>query len=145
MELEDGLDVQLLNRTTRHVSLTDAGRGHLERCKGLVAAMDDLEASARNRLSNPQGRLRVTAPVFMGKKLLGPILPGFLKRYPAVSVELHLLDRFVNLVNEGFDLALRFGELQDSTLIARKLGDFRISLVASPGLILKSQIGRAHV
>jgi len=138
MELEDWLGKQLLSRTTRHVSLTDAGRDYLEQCRDLVTAMDELEAQARDQRQEPQGKLRMTAPMFMGRKLLGPMLPGFLAQYPAVEVELKLLDRFVNLIDEGFDLALRIGKLQDSTLIARKIGDFKISLVASPGYLEQS-------
>ncbi|MCU7871985.1 MAG: LysR family transcriptional regulator [Candidatus Thiodiazotropha sp. (ex Lucinoma borealis)] len=135
MELEDWLDVQLFNRTTRHVSLTDAGREYLDHCKGLVSGMDELEVSARDQVSVPRGRLRVTAPVFMGKQLLGPLLPGFLDQYPEVSVELQLLDRFINLIDEGFDLALRIGDLRNSTLMARKLGDIKLCLVASPNYV----------
>ena len=138
MELEDWLDVQLFNRTTRHVSLTDAGREYLDRCKGLVSGMDELQASAKDQVSIPRGRLRITAPVFMGRQLLGPLLPGFLNRYPEVAVELQLLDRFINLVDEGFDLALRIGDLRDSTLMARKLGDIKICLVASPGYLART-------
>ncbi len=140
MELEDWLEIQLLNRTTRHVSLTDAGRDYLLQCKELVAGMDDLEARSKDQLTNPHGRILMTAPVFMGKQLLGPLLPGFCKQYPDVSIDLHLLDRVISLVDEGFDLALRIGELSDSSLVARKLGEFNISLVATPSYLKRAGI-----
>ena len=134
-DIEDWLDSQLFNRTTRHVSLTGAGAEYLDECRQLVAGMDSLESAARDKLDSPQGRLRVTAPVFLGKELLSPSLPGFFARYPGVLVELVLIDRFVNLVEEGFDVALRVGELQDSTMIARRMSRMALSIVASPDYI----------
>lgn len=97
--------------------------------------MDSLEAVARERLESPHGQLRVTAPVFLGKEMLGPLLPGFLERYPGIQIEMQLIDRFVNLVEEGFDIAIRVGELPDSTIIARKIAGLGLSVVAAPRYI----------
>ena len=97
--------------------------------------MAELETSAQALGEEPQGELRVTAPVFMGRHLLGPVLPGFLARYPKVKLRLRLLDRFVDLVDEGYDLALRIARLPDSSLIARKLGETRILMTAAPSYL----------
>lgn len=135
MELESWLGVQLFRRTTRRLSLTEMGRDCLERCTRLLDGVDELAANAQSLHAEPRGELRITAPVFMGKHLLGPLLPEFLDRYPKVTVQLHLIDRFVNLVDEGFDVALRIGELEDSTLIARKIGTMKLTLTAAPGYL----------
>lgn len=137
MDLERWLDVQLFHRTTRRLSLTDAGKAYLDRCVRIVSDVDELERSAKALREDPQGEIRMTAPVFMGKHLLAPLLPEFLERYPKITVQLRLLDRVVNLVDEGFDLALRIGELADSTLIARKIGDMRVILSAAPSYLNK--------
>jgi DNA-binding transcriptional LysR family regulator len=134
-DLESWLGLQLLNRTTRRIDLTDAGKAYLSRCAQIVGAVADLERSAQALGEDPQGELRVTAPLFMGRHLLGPILPGFLARYPKVKLRLRLLDRMVDLVDEGFDLALRIADLPDSTLIARKLGQTRLLMTAAPAYL----------
>ena len=137
MELEDWLDVQLFNRTTRHLSLTDAGRAYLERCMHIVDDVENLEKNSSDINENPRGKINVTAPEFMGRQLLGPILPEFLIKYPDIRINLQLVDRYVNLVDEGFDLALRIGNLPDSNLISRKLGDMHMMIVASPAYLKK--------
>jgi DNA-binding transcriptional LysR family regulator len=134
-DLEAWLGLQLLNRTTRRIDLTEAGKAYLARCSWIVGAVAELETSARALGEEPQGELRVTAPVFMGRHLLAPVLPGFLARYPKVKLRLRLLDRFVDLVDEGFDLALRIAYLPDSSLIARKLGETRILMTAAPSYL----------
>jgi DNA-binding transcriptional LysR family regulator len=137
MELEDWLDVQLFNRTTRHLGLTDAGRAYLDRCSHIVDDVENLEKTSRDMKENPQGKINITAPVFMGRLFLKAILPKFLKKYPGIKLNLQLVDRYVNLVDEGFDIALRIGTLPDSNLISRKLGDMRMVMVASPTYIKK--------
>jgi DNA-binding transcriptional LysR family regulator len=132
MELEAWLGVQLFNRTTRRVGLTEAGRVYLERCTRIVDEVAELERSAKALSHDPRGEVRVTAPPYVGKHFLAPILPDFLARYPDVKIRLHLLDRFVDLVDEGFDLALRIAALPDSTLIARRLGGTALLLTAAP-------------
>lgn len=137
MELEDWLGVQLFNRTTRHLGLTDAGRAYLDRCIHIVDDVGNLERTSRDLKENPQGKINITAPVFMGRQFLSAILPKFLNKYPGIRLNLQLVDRYVNLVDEGFDVALRIGNLPDSNLISRKLGDMRMVMVASPVYIKK--------
>jgi len=135
MELEHWLGVQLFHRTTRHLSLTDVGQAYLERCIRVVDDVENLEQTSHELNKNPQGKINVTAPVFMGRQFLGPLLPRFFKQYPRVKINLQLLDRYVNLIEEGFDVALRVSRLPDSNLISRKLGDMRMVMVASPSFI----------
>lgn len=137
MELEDWLGVQLFNRTTRHLSLTDAGKAYLNRCTHIVNEVSSLESISREMHQNPQGKINVTAPVFMGRQLLSPILPAFLEQYPGIKINLQLVDRYVNLVDEGFDVALRIAKLADSNLVSRKLGDMKMVMVASPDYVKK--------
>ncbi len=135
MELEDWLGVQLFNRTTRHLGLTDAGRAYLDKCIHLVDDVENLGRTSRDMQENPQGKINVTAPVFMGRLFLSSILPKFLGKYPGISLNLQLVDRYVNLIDEGFDVGLRIANLPDSNLISRKLGDMRMVMVASPAYI----------
>ena len=133
--LEEDLGARLLNRTTRRVSLTEAGlafyRGGLEALAAAEAAR-----GAVTRLSEaPRGRLKITAPVSFSIKHLGPLLAGFLRRYPEVALDLELNDRRVDLVEEGFDLAIRIGVLDDSSLIARKLAPSPLLLCAAPAYL----------
>ncbi|MDX2266170.1 MAG: LysR family transcriptional regulator [Hyphomicrobiales bacterium] len=130
-QLETRLGVRLLNRTTRRVSLTEAGRAYLERCTGLLEEFDTLEAAVQDRQARPSGTLTMAAPVTFGEKYLAPALADFMEAEPGVSIDLRLSDRFVNLVDEGFDLAIRIAELQDSSLIAKRLAPARIVACAS--------------
>jgi DNA-binding transcriptional LysR family regulator len=132
IELEEWLGIQLFHRTTRKLSLTEEGALYLSRCQLVICDVDDIKQSVSGNLTEPQGKLRITAPVFIAKAWLQDLLPGYLNRYPQVSVELTAVDRFVDLVAEGYDIALRAGELADSTLIARRLMDVDLALVASP-------------
>src|SRR4051812_47415603 len=113
--LEDRLGARLLNRTTRDVSLTDTGRAYLERARGLLEDFEALEGSVRDE-SGPRGLLRVSAPVAFGAKQLQPAVLDFAAAYPEVSVEVFYADRMVNLVDEGFDVGVRIGQLTDSSL-----------------------------
>jgi len=137
MDLENWLGMQLFNRTTRRVSLTAAGQAQLLKCTELVNEISQLKHSAEVLRDVPEGLIRISAPVFIGKNFLGPKLPAFLSQYPGVRIRLHLIDRKVNLIEEGFDLVLRIGELADSTLIARKLAEVRLLVTASPAYLEK--------
>ncbi len=130
-ELEDWCGLQLLNRTTRRVSLTHEGARYLYQMQDIANQVAQLEQSFRANTQTPSGRLRITAPVFISYHFLTPILPAFLERYPQVEVELDVFDRRVDLINEGYDLAIRVGILDDSQLQARKLTGFGLKLVAS--------------
>ncbi|MFM9976399.1 MAG: LysR family transcriptional regulator [Beijerinckiaceae bacterium] len=139
-DLEERLGVRLLNRTTRSVSLTDAGARFLERGRRILADLSEAELAAENERGEPSGRLSVTAPLIFGRLHVAPLLCNFMMQYPKVQAELNLSDRNIHLVEDGVDLAIRIGELIDSADIARKAGHTRRVLVASPGYI--AQHGR---
>src|SRR5690348_14113933 len=128
--LENRLGARLLNRTTRDVSLTDTGRAYLERARTLLEDFDALEGLVRDQ-DGPRGLLKVSAPVSFGSSQLTPALLDFAAAYPEVALEVSQTDRMVNLVEEGFDVAIRIGQLPDSSLIARRLAPVRIVTLAS--------------
>lgn len=133
--LEDELGVQLFVRSTRSVRLTESGVACLDRCARLVEDFDELSAMVRQEHSTPRGQLRISAPTTFGEENLVPILPEFIKAYPNVNIDLNLSDRFVNLVEEGYDIAVRIGELEDSSLIARRIASSPIMICASPAYL----------
>ncbi len=139
-QLEDRLNAQLFNRTTRSVTLTDTGRSYYERCLPLLEQFDELEGLVQQRQTELAGRIRITAPTGYGSAELIHLLKPFQTQHPKVSVELHLSDHHVSMVEEGYDLAIRFGALKDSTLVARKLMDMRIVCCASPDYLTKHGI-----
>jgi DNA-binding transcriptional LysR family regulator len=134
--LEQELGVRLLNRTTRSISQTDAGSRFLERARRILADVEEARVSAQQEQGRPRGRLSVSAPLLFGRMHVGPVASGFLDVYPEVTMELNLSDRYVNLVEEGVDLAIRIGALEDSALIARRIGETRRVLVASPDYLM---------
>ncbi len=136
-QLERKLGVQLFNRTTRRVSLTDAGSAYLERCVPLLDHFDEVESAVQERQSVLAGPIRITAPTGFGSAELVEAIAPFQVSHPKVQIELGLSDQWVNIVNEGFDLALRFGRLPDSTLMSRKLTDMRLVVFASPEYLSK--------
>lgn len=131
-ELEGRLGVQLLVRTTRRVSVTDAGRAFYDRCVGILGDLADAEAAVSSERQKLSGRLRVAAPLSFGLAHLGPALIDFAGEHPDLTIDIDFNDRYVDLVEEGFDLGLRIGELRDSSLIARRLTGIRHTLCASP-------------
>lgn len=130
--LEDRLGVRLLNRTTRRVSLTEVGSAYYERCKRILADVDEAEAAVTTAHSSPRGLLKITAPTTFAHRHVAPHLPTFIDRFPEVQVQLLVSDRLVDMVEEGVDLAIRIAQLKDSSLIARKLAPNHRKLVASP-------------
>lgn len=136
--LEERLGARLLERTTRHLRLTDAGAGYYERCAAIAALIDEANDEVQRRQAEPTGLLRVSAPLLYGRRFLAPVVADYLRRYPRARVELVLADRRVNLIEEGFDLAIRIGPLDDSTLAARKLGEGHVYCVASPGFLARA-------
>lgn len=130
--LEDDLDIRLLNRTTRSLSLTEAGSLYLERARRILAEVEEARLSVTQLEADPRGTLRLNLPTAFGRAHVVPMLPGFLRQYPDLSLDLSLTDAFVDLVEEGLDLAIRIGELQDSSLVARKLAPNIRVLCASP-------------
>lgn len=133
--LEGRLGVRLMHRTTRRLSLTEAGETYLGQAGGLLAELDDLDARLSQGASSPVGRLRVSAPVSFGMRYLGRVVAGFHQQYPQIEVELNLNDRRVDLVEEGFDLGLRVSNLSDSSLVARRLARIRDLVVAAPSYL----------
>jgi DNA-binding transcriptional LysR family regulator len=125
----------LLQRTTRSVTLTDAGARYLERARRILADVEEAEIAAEGERARPTGRLVVSAPVGFGRLHVSPVMNAYLKRHREVSADLRLEDRMVNLVEEGVDLAVRIGHLADSSLVARHVGDMRRIIVASPGYL----------
>jgi DNA-binding transcriptional LysR family regulator len=138
--LERAIGVRLLQRTTRRSSLSDEGREYYERCKRVLAAVDEADTSMSARRSEPHGRLRITAPATYGRMHVAPIVNAFIAKYPAVEVDLLLLDRVVDLIEEGLDAAVRIGELPDSTLVARALGETRRVVCAAPAYLRRAGI-----
>ena len=129
--LEAELGVRLLNRTTRAVSETEAGRAYFERVRSILDEIDSLDLAIRNVAQTPRGRLRLTAPLTFGTVELARALNEFAAGYPEIELDVSFSDRVVNLVDEGFDVAVRVGRPADTSLIARKLCDVRIVLVGS--------------
>jgi DNA-binding transcriptional LysR family regulator len=133
--LEAELGARLFHRTTRSLTLTEAGRGYFERASRILADLEDANLSVSQLQSAPRGRLRVNAPMSFGFLHLAPALNDFLVRYPEVEVDVTLNDRFVDLVDEGFDVAVRIGSLADSSLVARKMAPIRRVVCASPAYL----------
>ena len=131
-ELEARLGHQLLNRSTRSLSLTDAGRAYHQRCAPIIAEAEAAELEVLAKTGAPTGRVRLAAAAGLGQLLLMPLLLNFLRRHPGMSLDLEFADRRVDVIAEGFDLAIRLGELEDSSLIARRLATYARFLVASP-------------
>lgn len=130
-ELEKKLGVRLLNRTTRHLHLTEAGQIYYDRCQALLEAVDELEAAIQDRQDSPRGHLTITAPQTFGEMYLTQVIADFLERCPQVTVEINLTDRFAHLLEEGFDLGIRICEIADSSLIARRLTAIRVVTCAA--------------
>jgi DNA-binding transcriptional LysR family regulator len=130
--LEARLGVRLVNRTTRRLALTDEGASYHEACTRILAEIEDADAAAAARRVEPQGVLKVALPASFGHKHIAPLIPPFAARYPKIQLALSLSDRTVNVIEEGFDLVIRIGQLEDSSLAARKLAPNRRVVCASP-------------
>jgi DNA-binding transcriptional LysR family regulator len=136
--LERSLDVRLLNRTTRRIALTDEGRDYYERSKRILAEVEEAEAAAGNRRGAPRGLLRVTAPVLFGRMHVAPLAAAFARAHAGVAIDILLVDRVVNLLEEGLDLGVRIGALADSALVAMPVGEVRRVVCASPAYLARS-------
>lgn len=134
-DLEAHLDARLLNRTTRRLSLTEAGRDFHERSVQLLADLDEAEQAAGGVGAAPRGTLKLTAPITYGVRVLAPRLASFTARYPDVRLDIELSDRAVDLVDEGFDLAVRIGAIRNPNLVARRVGETRLVCCASPAYL----------
>lgn len=134
-DLEAHLGVRLLNRTTRRISLTEDGARTLETVRNIIDLVEETERHARAHARAPAGRLRISAPMSFGMSHIVPIVPDYLARYPEARIDLDLNDRFVDLVEEGFDFAVRIGTLPDSSLIGSRLATARLYVAASPAYL----------
>lgn len=131
-QLEAHLGGRLLNRTTRHVSTTESGRLYFERCRDILHHLDEADGAVSGLSQEPRGTLRVSAPTNFASLHLAPLATRFMQRYPEVKVEMMCSDRHVDLVDEGYDLAVRIGNISSPELIARRLTRCRHVIVASP-------------
>ena len=133
--LEDRLSTRLFYRTTRRVSPTEAGQIYYQHCRQILDALEQAERSMTNMQLVPQGRLRLTAPVTYGEKSIAPLVNDFVLRYPELDVEMKLTNQQLDLVAEGYDLAVRLGKLDDSSLMARRLASRTLYVCASPAYL----------
>ncbi|MBZ0163926.1 MAG: LysR family transcriptional regulator [Notoacmeibacter sp.] len=136
-ELEDELGALLLNRTTRQFSLTGAGHAYYKRASEIVREIDSLQEAVRDSAGDVKGRIRLTAPRSFADAQIGQSLIDFARDHPDIVLDIHLDDRFVDLVEEGYDLAIRIARLENSSLIARKLADFSVRACATPETIAR--------
>jgi len=134
-ELERHLGTQLLVRTSRRIALTDAGRGFVEASRRILEQMDDAERAAAGEYREPRGELAVTAPAVFGRLHVLPLAAAFLAEHPKIDLRLSLADRQVNLIDEHLDAAIRLGHLEDSALIATRIGSVRRVICASPAYL----------
>ncbi len=135
--LEADLGVRLFHRTTRSIAMTEAGQGYFDRASRILADLEEADLAVSQLQAAPRGRLRVSAPMSFGFLHLAPALPDFLHLYPEVRIDVAMNDRFVDLVEEGFDVAVRIGQLEDSGLIARRLAPVRLAVCASPDYLAR--------
>lgn len=133
--IEERLGVRLLHRTTRKLTLTEAGRRYLESAERILAEVEEAEAAASAERIEARGMLRVNAPLSFGIREVAPLMAEFSRLHPAVTVDLGLNDRFVDLIEEGWDVAVRIGRLQDSTMIARRVAPCRLAICGSPAYL----------
>ncbi len=137
-DLEDSLGVQLLNRTTRSVSLTDAGATYLAMCEPLLDGFDELEETVKNAQKSLRGIIRISAPTGFGSVRLAPSLAAFATKHPEVEIDLNLSDRRVSIIDEGLDLAIRIGPMRDSSLKVRQFGPMPLVICASPAYLARA-------
>ncbi len=134
-ELEAVLDTRLLHRTTRRLALTESGQAYFERCVQLLADIDETEKLVASATANPTGTIKLTCSITFGVRHLAPAIGAFQAKYPAVRFDCSLSDRFVDLVDEGLDLGIRIGNLGSTNLVARKIGETRLSVCAAPSYL----------
>ncbi|MCB4768706.1 LysR family transcriptional regulator [Ancylobacter sp. Lp-2] len=136
-KLERRLGVRLLSRTTRRVALTEIGAAYHHRLQAVLDELNSAGRDASERAATPQGLVRVSLPMSFGRLWIAPLIPGFLARHPQIRVDLRTTDRYVDLIEEGFDVAIRVGTLPDSSLTARRIATYRSRLVAAPAYLAR--------
>lgn len=135
--LENLLGTRLLHRTTRRVQMTQDGQVFYERCREVLADMDEIQGLFRAEPASLRGRLRIDMPLIMARDIVLPALPDFMRQHPGIEIELSSTDRLVDVVREGFDCVVRVGTVADSSLIARRLGHYRLINCASPAYLVQ--------
>ncbi|EKO3437222.1 LysR family transcriptional regulator [Vibrio fluvialis] len=140
--LEERLGVKLLLRTTRKVSLTEAGQVYYQQCRALLEGLDQAELTVTQMQQTPRGKLKVTAPVTYGEQKIAPLLNGFLLQHPKLELELVLTNQKLDLIEQGVDVAVRLGQLDDSSFIARRLSNRHLYVCATPDYL--AQCGTPH-
>ena len=133
--LEENLGVRLFNRNTRKIVITDEGREYYQRCRTILSEIEDAESMLSERQAEPLGRVSVTAPVTFGKRHVAPKINAYLGKYPKMTVDLIFVDRTVDMLSEGIDIAVRIGRIGNHDLVARQLGKMRHVLCASPDFL----------
>jgi len=136
--LEKRIGASLLNRTTRQQHLTEVGESYYQKCKEILQQISALDSDTTAKATQPKGKLRISASVWYGMSTLAPAIAAYLATYPEVDIELLLNDRYVDPISEGFDVVVRIGQLEDSSMIARKLPDYELLICASPDYIEKN-------
>ncbi len=140
--LEDRLGTRLLQRTTRKIALTEDGQGYYERVQAILSDIEEAEAFLARRAEDARGTLKISAPTSFGRMHIAPYLVPFMKANPGLTVNMQLSDEMVDIVGDGYDLAIRIGELSDSTLVARRLAPVHRILVAAPSYIAERGMPR---
>ena len=134
-QLEKRLATKLLYRTTRKVSVTEAGQVYYQHCRQVLDGLEEAERTLTQLHATPRGKLRITAPITYGESILAPLLNDFVLQYPELEVQLQLSNQKLDLIEESFDLAIRLGKLESSSMMAKRLADRKLFLCASPGYI----------
>ncbi|MCW8906089.1 MAG: LysR family transcriptional regulator [Sedimenticola sp.] len=137
-ELEQWLDRKLVFRSTRHLRLTQDGLDYLPECRAILNTINRMESRGHSGEATLQGKVRITASLYLGQLLLAPLIAGFCQEHPDVNVEIALSDRYRDLVEEGFDIAFRVSEMPDSDLVSRRLQNIILKTIATPGYIRKN-------
>lgn len=133
--LEDRLGARLFQRTTRHLTLTETGDGYFKRVVDILSLVEEAEDFVNRRNTKPRGHLKITAPTSFSRRHVAPHLPNFLNRYPEIDLDFRITDDFVDIIRENFDVAIRIGELEDSSLVAKKLANEHRILCAAPAYL----------
>lgn len=136
-QLEDRLGARLFQRTTRHLTLTETGAGYFKRVVDILSLCEEAEDFVSRRNTKPRGSLKLTIPTTFGRLHIAPYLKEFLARFPDIELDVHLTDDFVDIIREGYDLAIRIGELEDSSLVARKIAPDTRLMCAAPSYLAK--------
>ncbi len=136
--LEDRLGARLFHRTTRQLTLTETGEGYFKRIVDILSLVEEADDFVSRRNTKPRGALKITAPTTFSRLILTPLMPAFIERFPEIELDMHLTDNFVDIIRDGVDVAVRIGELADSSLVARKLSPDRRVICAAPSYLAKA-------